>query len=62
MAGITDDEANVVLVGELQCLGDMYGRRNIDCISNEVAKGAWLGDGVVGIACSIGEEGGHERR
>lgn len=61
MAGVADDEANVVLAGKLQCLSDMYGRRDIDCISNEVAKGAWFGDGVVWIACPIREERGHER-
>lgn len=62
MAGIADDEADVVLVCELQSLGHMDGLRYINCISDKVSKSAGLGDRVIWVACSIGEERGHERR
>lgn len=62
MTGVADDKANVVFGSELQGLGYMDGRGDIDCIFNEISKGAWLGDGVIWVACSIGEERSHERR
>jgi hypothetical protein len=62
MTSVANDKSDVVLVGEFQGLGNMDGRRDIDCVFDKVAKGAWLGNGVVWVACSIGKEGGHERR
>lgn len=62
MTGVADDKSNVVLGGEPQGLGHMYGRGDIDCIFDEISKGAWLGDRVVWVAGSIGEERSHERR
>jgi hypothetical protein len=62
MAGITDNETNIVLCRKLQCLGHMVRRGDIHCVTDKVSQSAWLGNGMVWIACSICEERGHERR
>ena len=61
MASVANNESNVVLGGELQSLGYVSRLRDVDSITNKVAQGARLRNGVIRIAGAIGEEWGHKR-
>lgn len=60
MAGVAHNHADVVRVGELQRLGDVMGRGDIDGVDDVVTQRARLGDRVEGVAGAIGEPGRHD--
>ena len=59
VAGVADDEADVVLFHEVNGLRDVFWFADDHGVANKVAERAGLGDGMVGVASAIGEEGRH---
>ncbi len=61
MAGVPDDEADVVLGCKLDGSNDISRLGNVHGVADVVAQGARLGLGSERIAALIGEEGCHNR-
>lgn len=61
MAGVANYDANIVLGGEFQGLGNMLRRGHIDGVNNKVSQRAGLRDGAEREARAICEERRHDR-
>ena len=60
MAGVTDDETDVVLLGKVDSSNDIVGRRDIDGVVNVVAHQTRAGLGREGVTAVIGKVGLHD--
>lgn len=61
MAGVADDEADVVIVGKVDGGGHIGSRPDIDGVPHVVAQGAGLVLRSEGVAALVGKEWGHDR-
>lgn len=62
MAGVTNNESNVVLAGKIHSLNDMVTGRDVHSVVHIVAEEAWLGLGGEWIARLVSKVRLHHRR
>ena len=62
MAGVTDNEADVLFTGKIHSSNDLIGGRDVHGVVHVVTQEAWLGLGGERVASLVGEVRLHHRR
>lgn len=62
MAGVADNEANIIFAGKVHSSNNLITGRDINGVTDVVAERAWLGLGGERIACLVRKVCLHHRR